>query len=276
MQINQRLAHTEYMQITEEMRHTFAEDGVILLRGALDSRDLALCEDVWQWSRNHPGPLASGLLPGSENAFQDLCNPGALEVYRAVVETTPLADYAQNLWSANDVWFMYEQVFEKSGAVGRTPWHQDTSYLAVAGDHLIAFWISFEPIPAQASLEFLRGSHRGPLYNTSRFEPEDPTLPIFPSDTMPNLPDIESNRSAWPIVSYETEPGDVIAFHTSTLHGGGAVDSHTPQRRTLTLRFFGDDVVFAERPGVAGPFYADIKDLRPGEPFRHPRFLQVR
>ena len=71
-------------------------------------------------------------------------------------------------------------------------------------------------------------------------------------------------------------PGDVVAFHTSTLHGGGAVDSTTPERRTLTLRFFGDDATSAERPGPAGPFYEDTRTLKPGEPFRHERFLRVR
>ena len=68
----------------------------------------------------------------------------------------------------------------------------------------------------------------------------------------------------------------MVAFHTSTLHGGGPVDRSTPERRTLTLRFFGEDVVSAVRPGPAGPFYEDIQGLVHGEPFRHPRFLRVR
>ena len=80
------------------------------------------------------------------------------------------------------------------------------------------------------------------------------------SETVPNLPRIEADRDQWEIVSYDTEPGDVIAFHTSTLHGGGAVDADTPERRTLTLRYFGDDAISAERPGQAGPFYRDIKN----------------
>ena len=168
-------------------------------------------------------------------------------------------------------------MFRKGGgAAGRTPWHQDTSYLALDGEHLVAFWISFEPIPRANALEFVRGSHRGVLYNTSRFDPGDPTLPITPSDDLPNLPDIEAERGAFDVVGFATEPGDVVAFHTSTLHGGGPVDRSTPERRTLTLRFFGEDVVSASRPGPAGPFYEDIQGLAPGEPFSHPRFLQVR
>ena len=255
----------------------FEADGVLLLRGALDAEALNACCVAWAWSRANPGPLASGLLPGSSDAFQDLCHPDALPVYHDVVERTPLASVAAALWRSHHVWFMYEQVFHKTGGnVGRTPWHQDTSYLAVEGRHLIAFWMSFEPIPASAGLEFVRGSHRGPLYNTSRFDPEDPTRPIFPSESLPRLLDIEAQRDAWDIVAFDTEPGDVIAFHTSTLHGGGAVDGSTPERRTLTLRFFGDDAVCSARPGPAGPYHSDIRTLEPGQPFRHDRFLEVR
>ena len=256
---------------------TFRRDGVCLLPQALDAQALGACESAWQWSRTHPGPLAGGMETRAAVSRQDLCHPDALGVYEDVVRNAPLADYAQALWPSDRVWFMYEQIFHKTGGLaGRTPWHQDTSYLAVTGDHLIAFWVSFEAIPEDKALEFVRASHRGTLHNTSRFAPDDPTLPIYPSEELPRLPDIEAQRDAYDIVRFATRPGDVIAFHTSTLHGGGATDATTPERRTLTLRFFGDDARSAARPGPAGPFYDDIKDLRPGAPFRHPRFLQVR
>ena len=181
------------------------------------------------------------------------------------------------LMDADHVWFMYEQVFHKvESGNPRTPWHQDTSYLSAQGADLLALWISFDAVPAPAALEFVCGSHLGPLFNTSRFDPEDFTLPIFESDSVPSLPDVEAHRSDYDIVSFATEPGDVIAFHTSVLHGGGATDQMTPERRTLTLRFFGDNAFFAERPGPGGPFYSDLKNvIKPGQPFRHPRFRQV-
>ncbi len=265
------------MQISSAERREFREHGVVCLRGALGETQVRAARKAWEWSVGHPGPLASGLLQDTDGAFQDLCNPASPAVYNSLVREAPLADYAAALWGAEPVWYMYEQVFHKhGGAAGGTPWHQDTSYLAVDGDHLIAFWISFESIPRANALEFVGGSHRAVLYNTSRFDPGDPTLPIFPSDELPNLPDIEARRGAFDIVGFATRPGDVVAFHTSMLHGGGPVDPGTPERRTLTLRFFGQDAASASRPGPAGPFYDDIKALVPGEPFRHPRFLSVR
>ncbi len=262
--------------LSDEQIGRFREDGVILLKSLLDQEQVAACFDAWRWSTEHPGPLASGLLPGTNNAFQDLCNPDSLAFYERIIHSSPLADVARQLWGGSPVWYMYEQVFRKRGSAGRTPWHQDTSYLAVDGEHLVAFWISFEVLPMGYGLEFVRGSHRGTLFNTTRFDPTDPTLPIFPSSTIPKLPDIEADRQHFDIVTWATEPGDVIAFHTSTLHGGGAVDTRITERRTLTLRYFGDHAISAERPGAAGPFYADIRTLEPGKPFRHPRFPLVR
>ena len=259
----------------------FHRDGVVLLRAALSATELREALHAWQWSTGHPGPLASGLIPETSDAFQDLCNPDAPVVYDALVRSLPLAGIARQLWQGTAVWFLYEQVFHKrSGQVPRTPWHQDTSYWSLRGSQLVAFWISFEPIPRSAALEFVRGSHRGALYNTSRFDADDPTLPIFevaPGEDgyLPRLPDIEAERDAHDIVAWATEPGDVIAFHTSMLHGGGATDAATPERRTLTLRFFDEDCTVAHSPGPPAPFTRDLAELRPGDALRHPRFARV-
>ncbi|MBM4203378.1 MAG: phytanoyl-CoA dioxygenase family protein [Gammaproteobacteria bacterium] len=264
------------VSLAAEKIRAFEQEGVVLLPGLLSPDWVDACRQAWTFSVQNPGPLASGLLPGTDSAFQDLCNPSAYAAYREIIHDSPLADAAQALWNGSPVWYMYEQVFHKTGNAGRTPWHQDTSYLAVDGDHLIAFWISFESLPKSHGLEFVRGSHRGPLFNTSRFDRTDPTLPIFASETVPNLPDVEARRREFDIVSFATNPGDVIGFHTSVLHGGGAVDRQIEERRTLTLRFFGERSISAKRPGAAGPFYEDIRTLKPGEPFRHTRFPKVR
>ena len=269
------------MHVDEQTIEQFQRDGVAVLRNALDPTGLQAALTAWQWSIEHPGPLASGLIPGSDHAFQDLCNPNAAAVYEPVVRNTPLASIAQQFWGGSAVWFLYEQVFHKRGEnVPRTPWHQDTSYWSVNGSELIGFWLSFEAIPIGAALEFVRGSHRNTLFNTSRFDYNDPTLPIFNVAAdhpgyLPPLPDIEANRDQHDIVAYATEPGDVIAFHTSMLHGGGATHHGTPERRTLTLRFFGEDCRIAHSPGPPAPFGKEIKHLAVGDSLRHSRFSKL-
>lgn len=266
------------VQLSKEVIDSYRQDGAVCLRAALDVDSMTQLLDAWTWSMNNKGPLASPLLQGRDDGWQDLCNPKSLPHYRDVLLSSPLADLTAALWGEQDVWFMYEQVFHKTrGSAARTPWHQDTSYLTVNGEHLLVMWISFEAIPTPLSLEFVRGSHRQPLYNTSRFDPTDPTLPIAESDSVPRLPNINANRAAYDIVSFGVTPGDVVIFHPSMLHGGAPTDPNHPERRTLTLRFFGPDARYEERPGPVGPFYPQVQNtLTPGAPFRHPRFLKLR
>ena len=111
--------------------------------------------------------------------YQDLANPQAPAAYRRMLEASPAPDIVAALWGTPDVWFMYEQVFLKEGGESRrTPWHQDSSYLPIDGNDIAVMWISFEPVAKENALEFVRGSHRGVLYDGSRFDPEDDTAPL--------------------------------------------------------------------------------------------------
>ena len=205
-----------------------------------------------------------------------LSNEENWPAYAELLEHSPLADIAIELWGMGEVWFLYEQVFKKErGTSRRTPWHQDSPYLAIEGEQLAVLWISFEPLSEVESLELVRGSHRGPMYDGSRFDPTDDTAPIYGS--LPRLPDIEADRGAWDIVSYPIEPGDIVAFHPMTLHGGAPASAQCPERRTLSLRFFGDDAVYRRRPGPCGPRVEGLHEaLSDGDPFRFPSFYRLR
>ena len=259
-------------------RTDYARDGVVLLPGALDDRALAEALAAYDWSLANPGPAASKFAQVTDSTFyQDLYNPHCLDGYRPMLRASPIPAIVASLWDAPDVWFMYEQVFLKEGGeTRRTPWHQDSSYLAVAGANLAVAWICFDAQTKADSLEFVRGSHKGQLYNGSRFELGDDTAPTHPGSPLPRLPDIEATRGDWDIVSWAVEPGDLIVFHPATLHGG-APTHPGKRRRTLTLRFFGTDAVYDERPGGAGPRVSGFHQrLRQGDPFRDPSFLQLR
>jgi ectoine hydroxylase-related dioxygenase (phytanoyl-CoA dioxygenase family) len=256
---------------------TYRRDGVVYVGNALDPAALKLAKDAFQWSLANPSPNAASLFGGSPATFyQDLCNPDAVPAYRTLLETTPVADIVAALWGSPDVWFMYEQVFLKEGGESRrTPWHQDSPYLAVTGEEIAVMWITFEPVAKEDSLEFVRGSHHGTLYNGSRFDAHDDTAPIYEKG-LPRLPDIEAARDDWDIVSWKVEPGDVLVFHPAVLHGG-APTHEGGRRSTLSLRFFGNDACYAARPGQAGPRVDGLHEsLLPGDPFRHPAFPKLR
>ena len=120
------------------------------------------------------------------------------------------------------------------GDTRRTPWHQDTPYLPVRGNDLAVLWISFDSLDEQRSLEFVRKSHRGILYDGSAFDPNDDTRGLYNDPAYPLLPDIESRRDDFDLVTFPVEPGDVVVFHPSTLHGGGPTHQ-SETRRTLSV-----------------------------------------
>ena len=264
----------------------FQRNGVVCLRGALSPATLELALEAYEWSLAHPGPGASALPGRGDGTFyQDLANPAALAAYQRLLQQPELAATVAALWGHGPVWFMYEQVFMKSGGTTRrTPWHQDSPYLPVAGNDLAVMWISFDPVPAAQALEFVSGSHRGTLYDGSSFDPDDDTAPLYGTGALPRLPDIEADRGRWPIVSWGTDPGDVLVFHPTILHGGGATTAAS-RRRTLSLRFFGEDAVVAQRPGhvsveneaeAGDPAVHPLTRMRgrpDGAPFRDPGFV---
>lgn len=259
------------------LQRQYEEDGVVLLKDALDAPALAAAQGAYEWSLANPGPGATRFPSKTGGVFlNDLYNPRCLEGYRGMLEASPLPALIAGVWGASDVWFFYEQVFLKEGGeTRRTPWHQDSSYLAIDGAHLAVAWITFDPTTEQDSLEFVRGSHKGVLYATSRFDPNDDTAPIHPGTSLPRLPDIEADRSGWDIVSFATQPGDVVLFHPKMLHGGAPTHAAT-RRRTLTLRFFGEDATYDARDSFGGPnaggYHARLKT---GDPFRDPAFLKL-
>jgi ectoine hydroxylase-related dioxygenase (phytanoyl-CoA dioxygenase family) len=262
----------------ESLQQAYRQDGAVFLAQALDAHALSLARAAFDWSVGHPGPAASRPFEESQGAFyQDLCNPAAPQNdhYRRLFEETPLTEIVTGLWADPEIWFMYEQIFLKEGdASRRSPWHQDAPYLCVEGNDLAVAWITFDSVPKQDSLEFVRASHRGTVYNTSKFDGDDDTEPLY--EGLPRLPDIEADRAAWDILSWDVEPGDLLVFHPAMLHGGAGTRAGA-RRRTLSLRFFGGDAVYVERPGGGvAPMVEGLREsLQPGAPFRHPAFPKL-
>lgn len=271
-------------------RAAFRTDGAVHLPGALDPATLRLAEQCYYWTLEHPGPGAGPVLIGTPGTFyQDQANPDAFPAYRELLCDTGIADIAASLFDCENIWLMYEQIWLKEGAATRrTPWHQDLPYLPAQGEHLAVFWMCLDPVDQAHSLEFVAGSHRGPMYNPSAFDPNDVAANLFPADEWPQMPDIEAARDRFPICSWAMQPGDVCVFHPAILHGGAATLEGV-RRRTLSLRFFGDDVRCAARPHNG---LADVEGLKhddggrhplkkmalepDGAPFRHPDFPHLR
>jgi hypothetical protein len=274
----------------DSMRRAFLDDGAVLVRGLLSPEQLDRCRGAFDWAVEHPGPNAFRIFDGTEQqSHNDNANPRAKARLDDLVSSLPFGRLFADLWGSEHVWYFAEEVFFKSGGRGaRTPWHQDTFYLPWAGMHWGNAWISFEPLPRRNALEVVRGSHRGTLYDGTTFrDPNDPTQPLHGGGALPRLPDIEAERRldphAYDVLSWSTEPGDVVVIHPGVLHGGAPVDAAFPERHTLVFRFFGDDATFRPLPEPSaagyGPggilFVEQMATLRAGDPFRSPVFRRL-
>lgn len=274
----------------ESLRQAFHDDGAVLVKGVLNREELARCRAAFDWAVENHSPNAFRIFAGTEQqVHNDNANPLARPRLEALVAGLPLARMFADLWGSEHVWYFAEEVFLKAGGSGsRTPWHQDTAYLPWAGEHWGNAWISFEAVPKRNSLEIVRGSHRGTLYDGTTFrDPNDPTDPLHGGGALPRLPDIEAERKrdpgAWDVLSWPTEPGDVVVIHPGSLHGGAPVDADFPDRHTLVFRFFGDDATFRALPDHSVSGYArngilfqdEMAALNSGDPFRSPLFRQM-
>ncbi|ATQ44054.1 phytanoyl-CoA dioxygenase family protein [Caulobacter mirabilis] len=274
----------------DAVRKAFLEDGAVVIKGCLNEAQLAQCRAAFDWAVDNPGPHATKMYKDTgQRSHVDNCNPLAKPRLDELVASLPFGALFADIWGSANAWYFAEEIFLKEGGVGaRTLWHQDTSYLPWAGLHWGNAWISFESVPKQNALEIVRGSHRGPQYDGTTFvDPNDPTDPLHGGDVWPRLPDVEAERRVNPgahdILSWATEPGDVLLLHPGSLHGGAPVDAAFPDRHTLVLRFFGDDATYRplpdesrsgyQRTGVL--FREEMEALTPGAPFRSPVFRQV-
>jgi ectoine hydroxylase-related dioxygenase (phytanoyl-CoA dioxygenase family) len=272
------------------LARAYRRDGAIVVRNLLSPEDLARCRECYDWCVANPGPNATSLFRGTQNQTHvDNSNPGAVERLNALVRSLPITDMLADLWGSDRVWYYAEEVFGKEGGTpGRTLWHQDTSYLPWAGSHWANAWISFEAIPKRNALEIVGGSHLGPRFDGTTFkDASNPTDPLHGGDAL-RLPDIEAERKVDPakydILSWATDPGDVVFLHPASLHGGAPVDEGCPNRHTLVLRFFGDDSTFSALPqpslagySAAGVLHVEhLGHLKQGDRYRAPFFLQLR
>lgn len=277
-----------------DYRERLHTDGAVCIRRGFSDADMRLVDGAFDWMVANPGPGAEKRYTHEPATFYESTGYATSEpAFQAIFTETAVVDMVQKLYGTSSVWYLGEQLFWKyGGRARRTPWHQDLSYLPFAGPSVIGIWISLTDLPRQACLEFVRGSHRGPLYNgASYLDLEDDTHPLYPDSDMPRLPDIEANRDAWDIVSWDLARGDLLVFHLGTLHGGGGT---TPglERRSLTLRFFGEDAVwtrplpapdptaFAARRSKAvrdsGTRPGPKRQPAPGEPmYKSGQFLQL-
>jgi len=249
----------------------FQRDGAVCIRQLLNADEVALLRAGIDTNLAAPSPRAKVASRPDDPGrfFEDFCNWQSISQFERLVRETPLAPAAQRLMQSPTVRLYHDHVLVKEpGTRQRTPWHQDQPYYNIDGVQNVSFWIPVDPVPREATLEFVTGSHRGPWLMPRTFM--DHQAKWFPEGSLAELPVIEGHRADFPILGWALQPGDAVAFHMLALH---AAAGSATRRRVFSLRYTGDDTRHAPRRWKTSPDFPGLAEQLPaGAELDHPLF----
>ncbi len=254
----------------------FQQRGAICLRQRFDHRWLSQLAEGVKANFKQPGPDSTVYTPEGEPGgfYDDYCNWKRITQYHDFVVHSPAAEIAGRLMQSSESRIYHEHVLVKEpGTQQVTPWHHDQPYYGVDGDQLCSIWLPLDPVPRQACPEFVAQSHAsGKLYYPRLFK--DHSNYGSGVDGFDSIPDIDTDRDNYQLLSWDLDPGDCIVFHMRTIHGAPNTVGMKNRRRGFSTRWLGDDARFAVRAWTTSPPYPEVK-LSPGDPMQHESFPAI-
>ncbi len=233
----------------------FQRDGAVVLRGVFAPWVETIAEGIAQ-NMADPGPYAAeNLKPGEAGRFfDDYCNWTRIPAFERVVRESPAAAIAAAVMQSQTAQFFHDHVLVKEpGTAKATPWHQDIPYYFVDGSQTVSFWIPVDPVAEETCVRFIAGSHKWDRWVTPVRWLDETSFYADPSQYRP-VPDPEAEGLE--TLAWALEPGDAILFDFRTAHGAPGNLSQA-RRRAFSMRWVGDDVRYAERPGRTSPPFPD-------------------
>lgn len=272
------------MPVTCQHVTDYQRDGAVLIKHALNIERLArLQEGIEEAVRTYGirSTQVQGLNGEGHTLVCDYVSHRTPSL-RQFIKDGFLGGIAAKLMQTASVQLILDQVFYKTrGPIVPTPWHQDTPFLRVRGDELIRLWLPCDSSPKELTVQVVRGSHRwNVVYNTSGNDSQanltmkdgvaagrgvgDPWLPV--------APDIRRHRESFDILSWDVEPGDVLAFQGNVLHGTDGHPGHDRARRAFAVLLGGPELRYHAAHGKSFPSPGRVEgsqsrdDMRSGEP----------
>jgi ectoine hydroxylase-related dioxygenase (phytanoyl-CoA dioxygenase family) len=241
--------------VTDAERTAFAADGVVCLRGALDPAAVAAMEAPLEAALTSRATADLSGLGGAATAGGRFA--GGVDHWKEQSEFAMFARQGDlprlvaELLDSPALWLYEDSVLVKEpNTPARTMWHQDLGYFHVTGEQLATTWCPLDPAtPESGAVRYLRGSHRwDATYRPNLFVTEDP-IPGTEGEVVPDVDALVAAGEA-EVITFATEPGDVVVHHARTLHAAGGNASTTTRRRVISVRYVGADARTLIRPGA--------------------------
>ena len=198
------LQRSVQQSLSDEQVAQFQRDGAMCIRQLLSADEIALLRAGIEANLAAPSPRAKiASRPDDPGRFfEDFCNWQDIPQFERFIREAPLALAAQRLMQSPTVRLYHDHLLVKEpGTRQRTPWHQDQPYYNIDGMQNISMWIPVDPVSRAATLEFVAGSHKGPWLMPRTFM--DNQAKWFPEGSLQDLPNVEADRDAFPIVGWE-------------------------------------------------------------------------
>ena len=242
-------------------RDVFIRDGVVCFRGALsgalvDSLREAVEEAMAARQLVDLSAMARSLgsSAGASGGFHaGVDHYRSIPAFEAFALRSELPVLIAELLGATSLYLYEDSVLVKEpNTPQRTEWHQDLGYFHVAGEQICTTWCPLDPATAASgAVEYVVGSHLwGQVFKPNYFISTQ-TMTGTEGEKVPAI-----DGTAHRVVSFDTEPGDVVVHHARTVHGAPGNSSPTLRRRAVSVRYCGDDARVLRRPG------APVKDFQ--------------
>jgi ectoine hydroxylase-related dioxygenase (phytanoyl-CoA dioxygenase family) len=271
--------------LTEAQIQAFQRDGAVVIRNVLDEGLLArlekLVDDVLPNARSmakYDADRNDGRVRKVEDAtllsdFNWMSHPAARDIFF----NSPIVQIAAEAMRTKHV-RLYEDLlmYRRPGSETPTPWHQDSPLWPMDGDQMCSVWFSLNRMtPEAGALRFVAGSHKGPAYMQYVPKARKASSASGAESTVgEQMPQIEGHEDQFNILTFATDPSDVILFSPKAIHATYGATSGYP-KRSFSIRYLGDDIRW--RPKPFGTFHRWMQELplKPGDAMEHERFPQV-
>ncbi len=246
--------------ISDEMVVTYARDGVVCLRDILESAWIERMRRAVDRVTRSPGPMRESYYPDRPGDFFSEKFLWTFDAdFRAYVFESPAAGAVAALLESQKLNIFFDQILVKEpGTDAPSPWHQDLNFWPFEGSQVASLWMPLDTVDLESgTLEFVRGSHlwhdqpmeRALVFGKTDHQPAATAEEAGDEAAVPQ-PDIEADRGAYDIVTFELAPGDAVVFSALILHSAPGNRS-ARRRRAISTRWTGDDVRYRRRPIMA-------------------------
>jgi hypothetical protein len=252
---------------------TYHRDGAVLVKRVLNPQALELLragvEEAYRRQSRRKTKVDAEQGSG-ETLVLDYASQES-PALRALIDSGTIGEIGARLMGTRSAHLVLDQIFHKArGPIVATPWHQDTPFLRVRGYDLIRLWFPCDFSPREITVQVARGSHRWNVVWNTRLSDEmmnanaQAKAEVAPvgDPLLPPAPDVRRYRDSFDILSWDVEPGDVLAFQGNMLHGSDGLPNYDQPRRALAVLLGGPDLRYHVPHGKAFPSPGRVRGQR--------------